>query len=130
MPRTQTVPGLDGCWVYHVSASDQRDSILSTGLDHTSGTSAYEGMDYERGNYVFTDLGVATKYLHIREEEERNEYGMSAVPYDLYRVDGDGLDLAPDQFADDASGLGQFSRLVREPIKPGRITRYGVPVHT
>lgn len=105
---------------YHVAPSSARPSILAHGLDHSRGQSAYTAMDFPAGNYLFTSEQAALEYASVREREEADEYGLDAETYDIYEVEWEGP-TSLDPFADDPSGLGEFSVYVTEVIPPSAV---------
>ena len=107
---------------FHVSPRCNRASIQAHGLDHTRGDSAYTGVSFAPGNYLFTDRATAAVYLGIREQEELDEYGRDAESYDLWRITGIPENLAADEFADDSSGLGKHSVFTDAPIPAEHLT--------
>lgn len=113
---------------YHVAPKEFRDSIQEHGLDHTRGDSAYTGLDFPRGNYLFHNEEHAHHYRDVRDEEEQEEYGPEAREHDVWHVSGD-HPVHQDPFHDDESGLGESSVYSTSPI-PAHHLRLHSLMHT
>lgn len=105
---------------WHVASTEIRDSITANGLDHRLGESPFPHISYPAGNYLFADRGAAYAEAERRFEEELDEYGMSALPYDVWEVTHTGT-VTQDPFHDDESGLGESAVYVTAPIPAANV---------
>lgn len=78
--------------LYHVSASENRESILSEGLNWELGESPWS-IEYTGGNYFWLDYENAWDYVHTIGEPDQE--------FDIWEVDSADLTLLPDTEGED-----------------------------
>lgn len=108
--------------MWHVAPSRASESIEKNGIDYRHGTSKWRGIDFPKGNYVFTNEDAAKEYAETMDQMERDNGG-DYDTHTVWHIPKFSGTIHRDPFEDDESGLGKFSRYTEEPISPTAIRR-------